>query len=180
MNCFVWRVPYATDRFTNSTSKFEFIRNELLGKKILRQGWGIEDLRKGESSYVKEWIRIGWVDSAAAKKRFNILKPMLDIKFGDFIVIPRLSLRNNQNTSGKYFTIVFCTKDYNFSFPPSIPDKDFGNFIEVDWSEENFTYDYDKLSPNKSLKYISDHLSSYSKAINRVLDTNFTKAVLKL
>ena len=47
MKCFVWRVPLATDRFTDGTSKFEFVRDELRNKKILRQGWGVENLRNG-------------------------------------------------------------------------------------------------------------------------------------
>ena len=49
MGCFVWRVPLPEDFFNNGMSKFGFVRDELLNKKILRQGWGIEDLRKGES-----------------------------------------------------------------------------------------------------------------------------------
>ena len=39
MECFVWRVPLlAEDFFTGGMSKFEFVRDELLSKKILRQG----------------------------------------------------------------------------------------------------------------------------------------------
>lgn len=97
-------VPWLEDIFPDGNSKFEFVRNELLNNKILRQGWGVEDLRNGQDAYVKREHSKGNTDAKEAKKRFNILKPMLDIKVGDRIVIPRLSLRNNQKTSGKYFT----------------------------------------------------------------------------
>lgn len=117
MNCFVWRVPYSTDRFTDGTSKFEFVRDELLGKKILRQGWGVEDLRNGQDAYVERQRSKGYTDAKEAKKRFNILKPMLDIDVGDRIVIPRLSLRNYQKTSGKYFTVVFVQRLMTFNSP---------------------------------------------------------------
>lgn len=89
-----------------------------------------------------------------------MLSRMLNIEVGDRIVIPRLSLRNYQNASGKYFTVVVCTKDYDFQFP-YIKDWDFGHFIKVDWSEDkDVTYDYDALSPNPDVKYISEQLKS--------------------
>lgn len=103
MKCFVWRVPWSEDIFPDGTSKFEFVRNELLGKKILRQGWGVEDLRNGQDAYVKREHSKGYTDAKEAKKRFNILKPMLNIDVDDRIVIPKLSLRDNENTPGKYF-----------------------------------------------------------------------------
>lgn len=159
---------------------FEFIRNELLNKKILRQGWGVEDLQNGQDAYVKREHSKGNTNAKEAKKRFNILKPMLDIKVGDRIVIPRLSLRNYQNASGKYFTVVVCTKAYDFYFP-FIRDWDFGHFIKVDWSEDkDVTYDYDALSPNPDVKYISEQLKSYQSPINNVRDTNFTTAAVNL
>ena len=175
MNCFVWRVPYATDRFTNGTSKFEFIRNELLGKKILRQGWGIEDLRNGQNAYVERERSKGNTNYQDAVNKFGNLKVMLDIEVGDLIVIPKLSLRDNQNTPGKYFTVVVCTKVYNFYFP-YIRDWDFGHFIEVDWSKEKDATTYD----NNAQPYISEQLKDYQKPINRVRNTNLTNAVLNL
>ena len=170
MNCFVWRVPLPEDFFYDGMSKFEFVRDELLSKKILRQGWGIEDLRSGESAYVARCVSLGGTDSEA-KKRFNILKPMLNIDVGDKIVIPKLSIRSGETKHGKYFTVVVCTKVYDFSFP-SICEKDFGHFIEVNWSTG--TYD------NSAQPYISEQLRDYIKAINRVRNTNLTNAVLNL
>ena len=92
MNCIVWRVPRTWEYFEDGVWKYEFVRDELLNEKILRQGWGIEDLSKGESSYIAEWLRIGWSDSLAASDRFKILKPMLDIQVGDPVAIPKLRL----------------------------------------------------------------------------------------
>lgn len=180
MKCFVWRVPWSEDIFHDGTSKFEFVRDELLGKKILRQGWGVEDLRNGQDAYVNREHSKGYTDAKEAKKRFNILKPMLDIDVGDRIVIPRLSLRNSQRTSGKYFTVVVCTKVYDFYFP-FISDWDFGHFIEVAWSKDKpVTYDYDAKSPNPDVKYISEQLKSYPKAINNVYNINFTTVAVRL
>ncbi len=174
MKCIVWRVPLATDYFTDGTSKFEFVRNELLNEKILRQGWGVEDLRKGQTAYVERQRSKGNTNYQEAVNRFNILKPMLDIEAGDLIVIPKLSLRDSENTPGKYFTVVFCTKVYNFYFP-YIRDWDFGHFIEVDWSKEkDATYD------NAAQPYISEQLKDYGKAINNVLNTSLTNAILSL
>lgn len=80
MKCFVWRVPYSTDRFADGTSKFEFVRDELLNNKILRQGWGVEDLRKGQTAYVERERSKGNTNYQAAVNMFNTLKPMLDIE----------------------------------------------------------------------------------------------------
>ena len=149
-------------------------------KKILRQGWGVEDLRNGQDAYVKREHSKGNTDAKEAKKRFNILKPMLDIDVDDRIVIPKLSLRDSENSPGKYFTVVVCTKAYDFYFP-FIRDWDFGHFIEVDWSKDKpVTYDYDAKSPNPDVKYISEQLKSYPKAINNVRDINFTTAAVNL
>ncbi len=180
MKCFVWRVPLPEDIFSDGTSKFEFVRDELLNKKILRQGWGVEDLRKGEDAYVKRQRSKGNTDAKEAKKTFDMLTRMLNIEVGNLIVIPRLSLRNNQNTSGKYFTVVVCTKVYDFYFP-FISDWDFGHFVEVDWNKDkDVTYDYDVQSPNKDVKYISEQLKAYQSPINNVRDINFTTATLNL
>lgn len=174
MKYFVWRVPYSTDRFTDGTSMFEFVRDELLNKKILRQGWGVEDLRKGQTAYVERERSKGNTDYQKAVNRFGNLKIMLDIEVGDRIVIPKLSLRDSENTPGKYFTVVVCTKVYDFYFP-FIRDWDFGHFIEVDWSKATGgTYD------NNAQPYISGQLNAYQSAINNVRDTNLTDEVFRL
>lgn len=172
MKCFVWRVPLATDHFTDGTSKFEFVRSELLDKNHLRQGWGVEDLRKGQSAYVERQRSKGNTNAQAAVNRFNILKPMLDIEVDDRIVIPKLSLRDSENTPGKYFTVVDCTKAYDFYFP-FIAEWDFGHFIEVN-PNTMITYD------NTAQPYISEQLKNYGKAINIVRNTNLTNEILKL
>ena len=164
MDCFVWRVPTPEDFFTNGMSKFGFIRDELLNKKILRQGWGFEDLRRGKPAYVAAYGG----NQTESEKRFDILSPMLDIAVGDKIVIPKLSVRSGETKHGKYFTVVVCTKLYAFSLPNNIREKDFGHFIGVD---EFATYDY------SAQPYISEKLKSYQKAINRIRDTNFINAI---
>lgn len=182
MNCIVWRVPRPWEYFEDSGWKYEFVRNELIASKILYQGWGIEDLRKGELPYIAEWIRIGWGDSVAASERFKILKPMLDIEVGNPIVIPKFSVRPNETKHGRYFTIVICKKVYDFSFPAkfSLPGNicqpDFGHFIEIN-PNRIATYDYDS---NQDACVISAKFRSYSRAINRANDDFFKKAVKAL
>ena len=97
---------------------------------------------------------------------------MLNIAVGNKIVIPKLSVRSGETKHGRYFTVVTCTKVYDFSLPSNISAKDFGHFIEVNWSTG--TYDY------SAQPYISKQLKSYKKAINRVLDPIFTSNVLPL
>lgn len=171
MGCFVWRVPLPEDYFIDGSWKFEFVRNELFGKHILRQGWGIEDLRKGESAYARNYGG----SQAEAEDRFDILAPMLDIKVGDYIVIPKLSLRFGENKHGDYFSVVVCAKVYDFSFP-NICEPDFGHFVEVKQAPEKkyVTYDY-AAQPS-----IRDMLKSYQKAINRVKKDSFTNAIASL
>ena len=95
---------------------------------------------------------------------------MLDIQVGDPIVIPKLSIRNGEIRHGRYFTIVICTKVYDFAFPNNICMQDFGHFIEVD--SKMVTCDYD-AQPAINVK-------SYRKAINRVLNGRFMNAVASL
>lgn len=180
MNCFVWRVPRPNEYFSDRSWKFKFVRDELINNHILRQGWGIEDLRKGVYAYIAEWNRRGWGDSS--KKRFGILKPMLDIQVGDPIVIPKLSIRNGEIRHGRYFTIVICTKVYDFAFPNNICEQDFGHFIEVD-PNRMITCDYD--SSNMSAHFIGNTVlqpgfNSYNYAFHEVNDTRFESAVAVL
>jgi len=160
MECFVWRVPLlAEDFFTGGMSKFEFVRDELISKKILRQGWGFRSLN--DRAYV----------AAYDVDRFNILSPMLDIAVGDKIVIPKLSIRPGETKDGKYFTVAVCTKTYDFSLPNNISEKDFGHFIKVD---KLTTYDY------SAQPHISNKLKAYQKAINRIRDTTLISAIVPL
>ncbi len=96
---------------------------------------------------------------------------MLDIQVGDPIIIPKLSIRNGETRHGRYFTIVICTKVYDFAFPNNICVQDFGHFIEVD-PNRMVTYDYD-AQPAVNVR-------PYRRAINRVLDGRFINAVTSL
>ncbi len=76
MNCFVWRVPRPDEYFPDGSWEFKFVRDELIENHILRQGWGIEDLRKGVDAFIDANNRRGW--GGSPEKRFGILEPMLE------------------------------------------------------------------------------------------------------
>ena len=178
MNCFIWRVPRPDEYFSDGNRKFKFVRDELINNHILRQGWGIEDLRKGTAAYAGKWP---W-SPANPNRRFTILKPMLEIKVDDPIVIPKLSIRNGETECGRYFTIVICTKIYDFALPNNICEQDFGHFIEVD-SARMVTYEYD--SSNPSAHFIGETVSQsgynpYNYAFHKVEDNRFENAVAVL
>ena len=176
--CFISRVPRPTDYFADGTWKFRFVRDELIKKNTLRQGWSIEDLRKGFDAYAAAWKQLKWV-TGSPKTRFRILAPMLNIEVGDPIVIPKLSVRPVDTLIGKYFTIVICAKTYDFSQPGNKYATDFRNAIEVD-PKRMATYDFD--SPDENVRFIAEAVSQkgynpYNFAVHQVEEADFKQAV---
>ena len=161
-------MPRSDEYFSDGSWKFKFVRGELINNRILRQGWGIEDLRKGVDAFIAANNERCW--GGSPEDRFDILKPMLEIEVGTPIVVPKFSIRNGETRHGRYFTIVICTKVYDFAFPNNICEQDFDHFIDVD--PKMVTYDYD-VQPAVDVK-------AYRKAINRVRDKHFKNAVASL
>lgn len=154
---------------------FNDIRNELLEGR-LRQGWGCPgfDLRNGRESFVDAWEKAGWNDKIDAPRRYAILSPLLNIKCGDIIIVPKLTL-NNQSGVGQYFSIVECVEEY--SFEPLAQYNDYGHILGV---KALGTFDY--RSENESANYIAKLLMgiSLSKAVSQIRNQQTVQAVENL
>lgn len=113
----------------------DFIFNEFWQNKILRQGWGIENLDLNQN--VKSWIenymfygKIYWnedINCNQAKGRWNILRRIPDIKKNDVILIPKTSSKRLND----YDRFVGCQveEEYYFDYPIDI--QDFGHCLKV-------------------------------------------------
>lgn len=177
-NCFISRVPRLLDYFADGTWQFKFVRDELLEKNILRQGWSIEDLRKGFDAYAAAWKKLHRM-SGVPKTRFRILAPMLNIAVGDPIVVPKLSVRPADTGIGKYFTIVVCAATYDFSAPANRFASDFRNAVAVE-PKRMVTYDFN--SEDDNVRLIAEAVSQkgynpYNFAVHQVEDVAFKQAV---
>ncbi len=106
----IWRIP----RFWKNEEKegFEFVRRELLERNILRQGWGEVSIYDRESMVIIH-----------GERRFDILKPMVLIKEGDIILVPRI-----ENEDYQSFIIVRALEGYRFD-PDAVP---FGHTVRVE------------------------------------------------
>lgn len=153
---------------------FSDIRDELL-KGRLRQGWGFPgfDIRNGADSFIAAWEKAGLNDKISAQRRYAILSALLNIKRGDIIVVPKLSL--NQSSVGQYFSVVECIAEYSFEPLPQYDD--FGHILGV---KTLGTFDY--RSENESANYIAKLLMgiSLSKAVNQIRNSKTIQALENL
>ena len=165
VNYYVFRVNYDED--------FAFIRSEL-AKGILRQGWGAAGMRidTPKEQFIEAWKEV-WSDSnseAGRKRKYNNLHIMTEMREGDIIVIPKLSMEHDY--VGQFFTIVRCDKTYDFSLPEGY--NDFGHFLTVTHLL-SCPYDYDGSSQTICAKFIA-----YRSAVNHVYSADFCNAVNEL
>ena len=171
MNYYVFRVDY--------DEQFSFIRAELLQGR-LRQGWGGfgMDIRNSLEDFLAARVNNRGAFSNSKRyltrdyhigKYYNLRK-MLKIEIGDLIVIPKLSVDNPY--VGNYFTVVRCTKEYDFYVPANVGD--FGHIIGV---EILFSCPYDF---NFSAQTISGKFQSYRSSLNHVWKKDFQDAADKL
>lgn len=175
MSYYVFRIDYG--------ACYDLIKKELQEHKILRQGWGFDnmDLRNGDST-LEQMVKV-WGDEGRA--RYSILSPMLNMEPGDIVIVPKLD--NDaplEDWKGSYkwartFTILKCTKGYSFS---PISTSGYGNDIRNDFGHiigvepiASFSYDYDDASRTVSKKF-----KAYRKAINNAYNEDFIKAVESL
>ncbi len=169
VNYFVFRVNYDED--------FDFIWTEL-AKGILRQGWGAPGMRidAPKEQFISAWKErwpVGATDETAEarmKRKYNNLHIMTEMKAGDLIVIPKLSMEHNYVDS--FFTIVRCVKPYNFSFADGYDD--FGHYLTVTHLL-SCPYDYDGSSQTICAKF-----NAYRSAVNHVYNADFCNAVNEL
>lgn len=109
-NMFVFRVDY---------NNLDYIRGEVKNGR-LRQGWDYEDLRRGFDRFRESYMNVeSDVSIDEIKKRFNILKLMLVIKKGDYVIVPKYE---GEHT----FMICEVSDGYNFD-----EDKEYRHSIGV-------------------------------------------------
>ena len=159
-NYFVFRVDYG--------ECFPFIYEELKQGR-LRQGWGGPnmDVRNSFDEFTAAWEKWStpWEDM---EERYGILRRMLQIQEGDLIIIPKVSMQ--YNVPGRYFTIVRCTKPYEFSIPDAPVDY-FGHYVEV---EPVVSCEYDSCGATQR---ISSSFIGYQCAVNRVIREGVMDAI---
>lgn len=123
----------------------DFIFNEFWKNKILRQGWGIEnlDLNQTFKSWIENYMlsgKIFWnmnIDCNQAKGRWNILRRIPDIKKNDILLVPKTSSKRLND----YDRFVGCQveEEYYFDYPIDI--QDFGHCLKIKNIQE---FDYGK------------------------------------
>lgn len=164
---FVFRVDYQNE--------YEFIKEEIQAGR-LRQGWGpiplTTDLAATEydpQAFV-DGIVAHWSDTSeqGARDRFGILYPMLEMKPGDLIVIPKYP-----EPYGRSFAIAQVTGTYRFD-PTSY--KDYGHVIPIDPNTMRVFGHDDSFHA----KRVSGKLTGYRKAINNVWNDAFIESVQAL
>lgn len=161
---FVFRVDYQGEN--------EFIQQELRDGR-LRQGWGPAPLSDASSvrgyspsSFVEAMTKV-WPETkeAEALARYGILYPMLEMKPGDLVVVPKFP-----DPYGRRFVIVEVAGSYRFD-PTDFGD--YGHYIPIDKSTvREIGYD-DGLDA----KRVSGKFTSYRRAINNVWNEAFITAV---
>lgn len=155
----------------NYYEHFKMLRNELLNEKRLRQGWGTFDMQldAGEDSFVNAWKKHwGVTDSEEyMKKKYDNLTTMLEIKSGDYIIIPKLSLKDDYVC--RSFVVARCKSEYRFSVLERVGD--FGHYIEID---DIFSCSYEWDDNTRTVK---SKFNSYQSPLNRVRNSEFISAV---
>lgn len=162
---------YYVARINYGKPYFDDLREELIAGRY-RQGWGNSgcNLRTNTAQTFPY-----------GKIRYDMLSLMLDIKPGDRIIIPKVSV-NAQCDSTNFFTIVVCTALY--SFAPFLPKyDDYGHIIEVDVKGSWIRYHEPRNSVEKAAQYIMKFIGNfdYGKfdiAIN-VVDNNYCEECFK-
>lgn len=163
-------------RVTYSEDGHNFIKKELAEGR-LRQGWGPVPLKpEGAPSeynpepFVRAYCKAWKASEAEARKRYNILYPMLEIKPGDLIVIPK-------TPDARHFTIAEAAGTYQFDL--EIPRRelnkdDFGHVIPVGKTK--------KVGYEESLsaREVSKAFRAYQSAVNNIWKSSVQDAILSL
>lgn len=169
MNCWVFRIA-------EWEPGFSAVRSEIKEGRA-RQGWHPSgtDIRLGYDAFLKAWIAKGWsLDeneysrAIGPERRFKVLAKMLNIRPGDRLIIPRVSVSVPGN--GNYFTLATVTEPYNV-VGVLAPFNDFGSVIGVD-KETLCSYDYDENDMAAEIALKLNGLWPYGAAVSRIGDTN--------
>ncbi|MDY5113240.1 MAG: hypothetical protein SPE66_05955, partial [Bilifractor sp.] len=166
MSYYVFRINYAEN--------FEKIRSELLINHVLRQGWGTYGMRvdQGYEVFRDAW-RTEWgtdLSEEAMKTRYYNLSIMTEIQLGDYLIIPKVSVKEDYVC--RSFVIARCKGTYRFDVLSCV--EDFGHIIDV---ENVFSCSYDK---DMNAQKIAQKFTAYQSPINRVKNSEFIEAVEEL
>ena len=165
-NYYVFRINYG--------EHFSLLRKELLNKHLLRQGWGTYGMAVN-ASY--DAFKAGWqaewekdLPDETMRARYNNLSIMLDIEPGDYLIVPKVSVAEEQVC--RSFVIARCKEKYRFEVLPEA--EDFGHILEV---EDVFSCSYDK---NLQAQNIKSKFIAYQSPLNRVRNASFIASVEEL
>ncbi len=167
---------YWFNRTAYGDAYLNYVRRWLIEKHQTCNGWGGEgmDLLKGLNAFVKGYIAKGWdpnenYDSwrIGAQRRFKVLKKFLNVKPGDRVIIPRLSV--DTPGEGSHFTICTVVKGYSFAPIPEL--NDMGHHLDVDPSSiVSFGYWENDLTEQIAEKINAKY--PYGAAVSRIGNTN--------
>ena len=176
-----WRKIHPIDYDCNLKLNMDVLKNDLKKGK-LRQGWGteFEEMNLNLNQPIKEWIenyrKLEWriwgnkVYCDMALGRYNILKKMKEMKFGDIIFVPKIPEENK-------FTIVTVKKG-TYKFEPINGNCGrHGHLIEVEKIKEfnytNHTFPKITFMPyRKAIDEIKEHHKNYA-VIKDFLNRNY-------
>ncbi len=124
---YLWKIM---DSPRTGSKDIEVVNRDLILPEIeagrLRQGWGIEDLRKGPDAFYRAVLQT-YPEYTPQKRRiityrYNSIKFMLLLKPGDYVVIPNLRVQGN-----RFLVIAEVSGGYEFDGPYF-----FGHYVKID------------------------------------------------
>jgi hypothetical protein len=160
----------------NYDDQFETVRGELLAGR-LRQGWGCVGMSvdQGEAGYIAGW-KAAYGGDEGARRKYNIISKMKEMKPGDFVVVPKISA-DQPGICWNNMIIAEVTEAYRFE-PLTLPERggetDFGHIIPVTL-RLSCPYDFDN-----NTRVIASKFRAYQSAVNRVFNEAFSSAVTEL
>jgi hypothetical protein len=155
---------YFAWNLTNEQDDFLLIAKELEQNR-LRQGWGKNgmDIRLPLKNFQTIFTMANWGNSKKAEGIYNRLRKMLEIQVGDTIIVKGY-IKGKDYYVPCGFSIVECTKTYDF-VPLINGNYDcFGHFIEVKYIDS-----YEYFTTNTKL---GNSLWGYRDSIKRINDKN--------
>ena len=152
----------------------EYKRKELSAG-VLRQGWGVENLQLvekdgtivDENTWIERWPEYWGDDEKSKRGRYKILKPMLDMKEGDMVIIPKYP---------DWDTLTIAKIKEGYKYDLNEKEGDFGHEVKIDIDKAR----YFAYNANEHSKLIHSKMRSYQSAINRVHMEKIKKAVMTL
>jgi hypothetical protein len=150
-------------------------KREELSAGILRQGWGVENLQLvekdgtivDENTWIERWPEYWGDDEKSKRGRYKILKPMLDMKEGDMVIIPKYP---------DWDTLTIAKIKEGYKYDLNEKEGDFGHKLKIDIDKAR----YFAYNANEHSKLIHSKMRSYQSAVNRVHVEKIKKAVMTL